>query len=47
MTVDLSRMVSMDMRRSEQIQVVFWRWSHENWLMDRSEGKRGIRDKYV
>lgn len=37
----------MDMRRSEQIQVMFWRWSHEDWLMDRSEGNRGIRDKYA
>ena len=46
MTVDLRRMVSMDMR-SEQIQVMFWRWSHEDWLMDRNEGKRGIRDKYI
>lgn len=37
----------MEMKRNEQIQVIFWRWRHEDWLMDRNEGKRGIKDKYV
>ena len=25
------------MKRSEKIQVEFWRWSHDDWLMDRRE----------
>lgn len=47
MMVDLKRMVSVDMKRSEQIQVMFRRWSHEDWLLDRSEGKTGIKEKYI
>lgn len=47
MMVDIRRMVTVEMKRNEQIQVIFWRWRHEDWLMDRNEGKRGMKDTYV
>lgn len=47
MMVDWRRVVSVDMKRSEPIPVIFWRWSPEVWLKDRSEGKRGIKDKFA